>query len=641
MQNVILQPIEVGGQTFKNRIMFPPLTTGYEKNGMISEQDMGFYTRLAKGGVGYIVMGDVAPINSFSPTPKLFDDSQIPAFKALADSVHAYGTKLGVQLFHPEYDVDVINSLFMQKKFDEMRQRLHHDMMFFTDEVSEEMLMAIIDKMCACAVRAQKAGVDVIQIHGDRLNGCLCSTRMNHRTDKFGGSLENRVRFARMLTRAIRKAVPDMVIDYKLSIVTPQRGKGGIDEADAVQFAQWLVEDGVDMLHVAQANHTGNMADTIPPMGVQPYGFFVKIAGDIKKAVNVPVSAVGRIVDAEMAARVIESGMADMVAMGRPLLADPDWGTKIAAGKACDIRRCISCNKGCTDAIQNRQFLSCVLNAENGYENTRSIQPAAQKKKIAVLGGGPAGLEAARVAALRGHDVTLFEKTTTLGGQLNIACVPPRKEEMRRAAQDLIHAVCNAGVHLCMGQTRTAEQLKDAGFEAVINAVGAHSAAPRIPGIDSVNVADAWRVLAGEQQVYGTVAVIGGGMVGCETAEYLAARGCKVSVIEMMDKIAAGESTTILPTLLENYKTYGVEQYPSHKVKEFRMDAVVCENKDGAEVTIPCDYIVLAMGARSNEFDAAALEAAGIPVYSIGDAAGKAADISNAIRTGYDTACQL
>ena len=641
MENMILQPIVVGGQTFKNRIMFPPLTTGYEKNGMISEQDMGFYTRLAKGGVGYIVLGDVAPINSFSPTPKLFDDSQIPAFKALADSVHAYGTKLGIQIFHPEYDVDAINSLFMQKKFDEMRQRLHHDMMFFTDEASEEMLMSIIDKMCACAVRAQKAGVDVIQIHGDRLNGCLCSTRMNHRTDKFGGSLENRVRFARMLTRAIRKAVPDMVIDYKLSIVTPQRGKGGIDEADAVQFAQWLVEDGVDMFHVAQANHTGNMADTIPPMGVQPYGFFVKIAGDIKKAVNVPVSAVGRIVDAEMAARVIESGMADMVAMGRPLLADPDWGTKIAAGKACDIRRCISCNKGCTDAIQNRQFLSCVLNAENGYENSRSIQPAAQKKKVAVLGGGPAGLEAARVAALRGHDVTLFEKTTSLGGQLNIACVPPRKEEMRRAAQDLIRAVCNAGVHLCMGQTRTAEQLKEAGFEAVINAVGAHSAAPRIPGIDGVNVADAWKVLAGEQQVYGTVAVIGGGMVGCETAEYLAARGCKVSVIEMMDKIAAGESTTILPTLLENYKTYGVEQYPSHKVKEFRMDAVVCENKDGAEVTIPCDYIVLAMGARSNEFDAAALEAANIPVYSIGDAAGKAADISNAIRTGYDTACQL
>lgn len=641
MQNKLLQPIEVGGLTFKNRIMFPPLTTGYEKNGMLSEQDMGFYTRLAKGGVGYIVLGDVAPINSFSPTPKLFEDSQIPAFKALADSVHAYGTKLGVQIFHPEYDVDAINRLFMEKKFDEMRQRLHHDMMFFTDEVSEEILQAIIDKMCACAVRAQKAGVDVIQIHGDRLTGCLCSSRMNHRTDKFGGSLENRARFARMLVRAIRKAVPEMVIDYKLSIVTPQRGKGGIDQADAVQFAQWLVEDGVDMLHVAQANHTGNMADTIPPMGVQPYGFFVSIAGDIKKAVNVPVSAVGRIVDAEMAERVLESGMADIVALGRPLLADPDWGEKIAAGKGCDIRRCISCNKGCTDAIQNRQFISCVLNAENGCENLRSITPAQQKKKVAVLGGGPAGLEAARVAALRGHEVTLFEKTTALGGQLNIACIPPRKEEMRRAAQDLIRAVCKAGVQLRLAQAPTAEELKAAGFEAVINAVGAHSAAPRIPGIDHVNVADAWKILAGEQQVYGTVAVIGGGMVGCETAEYLAERGCKVSVVEMMDKIAAGESTTILPTLLENYKTYGVAQYPGHKVKEFRLDAVLCENKDGAEVTIPCDYIVLSMGARSNEWDASALEGTGVEVYAVGDAAGKAADIANAIRTGYDTACKI
>ena len=641
MQNKLLQPIEVGGLTFKNRIMFPPLTTGYEKNGMLSEQDMGFYTRLAKGGVGYIVLGDVAPINSFSPTPKLFEDSQIPAFKALADSVHAYGTKLGVQIFHPEYDVDTINRLFMEKKFDEMRQRLHHDMMFFTDEVSEEMLQAIIDKMCACTVRAQKAGVDVIQIHGDRLTGCLCSSRMNHRTDKFGGSLENRARFARMLVRAIRKVVPEMVIDYKLSIVTPQRGKGGIDQADAVQFAQWLVEDGVDMLHVAQANHTGNMADTIPPMGVQPYGFFVSIAGDIKKAVHVPVSAVGRIVDAEMAERVLESGMADIVALGRPLLADPDWGEKIAAGKGCDIRRCISCNKGCTDAIQNRQFISCVLNAENGCENLRSITPAEQKKKVAVLGGGPAGLEAARVAALRGHDVTLFEKTTSLGGQLNIACIPPRKEEMRRATQDLIRAVCKAGVQLRLAQAPTAEELKAAGFEAVINAVGAHSAAPRIPGIDHVNVADAWKILAGEQQVYGTVAVIGGGMVGCETAEYLAERGCKVSVVEMMDKIAAGESTTILPTLLENYKTYGVAQYPGHKVKEFRLDAVVCENKDGAEITIPCDYIVLAMGARSNEWDASALEGTGVKVYAVGDAAGKAADIANAIRTGYDTACKL
>lgn len=361
----------------------------------------------------------------------------------------------------------------------------------------------------------------------------------------------------------------------------------------------------------------------------------------LKKAVNVPVSAVGRIIDAKMAERVIESGMADIVALGRPLLTDPDWGEKIAAGKACDIRRCISCNKGCTDAIQNREFLSCVLNAENGYENTRRITPCEKKKKVAVIGGGPAGLEAARVAALRGHDVTLFEKTTTLGGQLNIACVPPRKEEMRRATQDLVRAVINANVHLCLAHAPSVKELKEAGFDTVINAVGAHSFAPKISGIENVNVLDAWKILAGEQQAYGTVAVIGGGMVGCETAEYLASRGCKVSVIEMMDKIAAQESSTILPTLMENYKKYGVAQYPSHKVKEFKLNSVICENKDGEEVKILCDHIVLAMGARSNEFDVSSLEDAGIEVYSVGDAAQKASDISNAIRTGYDTACKI
>lgn len=641
MENVLLQPIQVGGKTFKNRIMFPPLTTGYEKNGMLSEQDMGFYTRLAKGGAGYIVLGDVAPINSFSPTPKLFDDSQIPAFQALADSVHAYGAKLGAQIFHPEYDVDAINALFMQHKFDEMRQRLHHDMMYFTDEVSEEMLLNIIDKMCACAVRAQKAGLDAIQVHGDRLTGCLCSTRMNHRTDKFGGSLENRTRFARMLVRALRKAVPDMVIDYKLAVVTPQRGKGGIDEADAVQFAKWLEEDGVDMFHVAQANHTGNMADTIPPMGVQPYGFFVNIAGKIKQAVSVPVSTVGRIIDPAMAQRIVESGKADIVGLGRPLLADPDWAVKLEKGCACDIRRCISCNKGCTDAIQQRQFVSCVLNAENGCETVRSITPAETKKKVAVIGGGPAGLEAARVAALRGHDVTLFERETELGGQLNLASVPPRKAEMRRAVADLVHAVRRAGVHLQLGSETTAAQLQQCGFETVLVAVGAHNAAPAIPGRENVNVVDAWSVLSGQQQVYGRVAVVGGGMVGCETAEWLAVQGCTVSVIEMADKIAAGESSTILPTLMESYKAHGVTQLPGHKVKEFTLNAVVCEDKDGKEVSIPCDYIVLAMGARPNSFDTDALEKSGIAVQRIGDCDGKAADISRAIRAGYDAACKI
>ena len=637
----LLEPITIGGVRLKNRIMFPPLTTGYEaKDGSISPQSRAFYTRLAQGGVGYIVLGDVAPIPSFSPTPKLFDDSQISSFRLLADSVHAHGAKLGLQIFHPEYDCDALNALFAQGEMEQVRTRLHHDMAFFVDEVSEDALMLIIEKMCECAVRAQKAGADAIQVHGDRLVGALCSTQLNHRTDQFGGSLENRTRFALLLVRALKNAVPGMLIDYKFPVVTPERGKGGIDEADAPQFAKWLQDAGVDMLHVAQANHTGNMADTIPPMGVQPYGFFVDIAGVVKAAVSIPVSAVGRIIDPAMAESVLQSGKADMIGIGRALLADPDWANKAAAGQAGDIRRCISCNRGCTDNIQNRAFIACVLNAENGYEETRVITPASVKKNVVIIGGGPAGLEAARVAAIKGHSVTLFEKEAALGGQLNLAEVPPRKQEIRRAVQNLERAISTEGVTLRLGEMATTQSILALAPDAVIVAVGALSFTPPIPGVDGPNVCDAWKILAGEQDVSGRVAVIGAGLVGCETAEYLATQGCQVSLVEMRDSIAAGMSNTVLPTLLENYKAHGVKQYTGHKVTSMAVGELRCEDKDGNAVHIPCDHVVMASGARSVSFDTDALSAQGIAVVKVGDCA-EVADISNAIKTAYDAANSL
>lgn len=635
----ILEPIKVGSMTLKNRIMFPPLTTGYEaKDGSISSQSKAFYTRLAKGGAGYIVLGDVAPIRSFSPTPKLFDDSQIESFQNLADSVHQYGAKLGVQIFHPEYDCDAVNALFAQGKMNEARQRLHHDMMHFADEVSEEMLLTIIEKMCDCGVRAQKAGIDVIQVHGDRLVGALCSTRMNHRSDRFGGSLENRTRFAVMLVKRLREVLPDMVIDYKFSIVTPERGKGGIDAQDAPLFAKWLQEAGVSMLHVAQANHTGNMADTIPPMGVQPYGFFTELAGQVKDAVSIPVSCVGRILDPAMAECIIQSKKADIAALGRPLLADPDWVNKAAEGRACDIRRCISCNKGCTDNIQNRAFISCVLNAENGYEETRTITPANLQQNVVVIGAGPAGLEAARVAALRGHRVTLFEKEMKAGGQLNLACVPPRKDEIKRAIHFLEHAVKRAGVTLRMGETADNERIKELNPDAVIIAAGARNASLPVKGAGGANVCDAWSILEGTSQVYGRAAVIGGGMVGCETAEYLAEQGCKVSVVEALDEIAQGEGSTVLPAMMENFKRLGIEKFTGHTVKEILIDGLDCQTKDGIDVKIYCDYAVIAAGAKPVVYDAQELKDMGIAVYYAGDCVEKARDISYAVKSGYDAA---
>ena len=310
-------------------------------------------------------------------------------------------------------------------------------------------------------------------------------------------------------------------------------------------------------------------------------------------------------------------------------------------GLICPDKFCMqACTRSRIDFAVNIPKVQATIleNFRNDGEDYSQTKP--KGKNVAVIGAGPAGIAAASLLAKSGYEVNIFEAGNQIGGALNMipdARLPHdviEKDWKFISNTPLIRLHLNARV----GDVRPLLMQ----YDGVIIATGE-------PNTAQLNIEGEELCLSHMEYLHhperyatsGRVAVIGGGMVGCETAEYLAARGCKVSVIEMMDKIAAGESTTILPTLLENYKTYGVEQYPSHKVKEFRMDAVVCENKDGAEVTIPCDYIVLAMGARSNEFDAAALEAASIPVYSIGDAAGKAADISNAIRTGYDTACQL
>lgn len=638
----LLESINIGNITLKNRVMFPPLTTGYEgRDGSITPQSIEFYERLAKGGVSYIVIGDVSPINGFSPTPKLYDDSQIDGFKKLCDSIHKYGAKVSVQIFHPEYDCDEINKMVASGDMQAVRAKLHHDMQHFVTEVSEESLKDIIDKMCNCAIRAQKAGVDIIQIHGDRLVGSLCSTILNKRNDKFGGTLENRTRFALQLVKALKEAVPDMPIDYKFSVVTPKRGKGGISLDEAPIFAKWLEEAGVDMLHVAQANHTGNMADTIPPMGVQPYGFFVDIASTIKKSVNIPVSTVGRIFNPKMAESILEADKVDMIGLGRILLADPDWVNKVKENKLEDIRECICCNKGCTDNIQNRKFLSCVLNAENGYEGTRKITEATTKKKVIVVGGGPAGLEAARVASLKGHNVTLFDENTSLGGQLNLACIPPRKNEIRRAIRFLTHSVISQNVELRLGKKVTQEDILTLNPDVVLVAVGASNVIPNIDGYNRKMVCDSWKILNGEQQVFGKIAVIGGGMVGCEVAELLCIQeGNKVSIIEMDNSIAKDESNTILPTLMENFKTNNVEIYTNHKVNKIDKEYIICENNNN-EIKIPCDYVVMAVGARPNSFDVDKLLENNIKVVKIGDCKDKAADIENAIKTAYDAANEI
>ena len=643
----ILKPIKVGKTTFKNRIMFPPLTTGYEeRDGAIGEQCFQFYRRLAEGGTGYIVIGDVAPVATFTPTPKLFREEHIPPFRRLADACHSYDCRLGIQLFHPEYDVDALNALFAQGKMAEVRQKLHHDLQHFINEVTEEQLQLLLDRMEACAKLAARAGVDCIEIHGDRLVGSLCSKILNHRTDSYGGSFENRTRFALALVARLKQAVPDMVIDYKLPVITPLkggglRGKGGLELDEAKQLALLLEQAGVDMIHVAQANHTGNMADTIPPMGTQPYGFTVSCAAEIKKLVSIPVSCVGRIVSPSAAEAIVSSGKADIVGLGRSLLSDPDFARKCEEGHPACVRECIMCNKGCTDNIQNRAFLSCILNAENGYEGQRVITPAQTKKRIAVIGAGVAGLEAARVAAVKGHTVTVFEQSLQAGGQVLLASVPPRKEEMLRILNYYEAVFQKLPVSFRFGTTLLPEDYTD--YDEIIAATGAYNFIPPIPGHELPIVASAWDVLAKKSIVFGKVVIIGGGLVGVETAEYLAKAGCEVTIVEMLDAIAKEESGTILPTLMEELDNYGVIRHTHTKLNEIHPDfiTVTTETADTEPKTfeIPADFVVMAVGARKQLPN---LKDCPLPIHYVGDCSGeRPSNIEHAIKSAYDTANAL
>lgn len=662
----LLRPLQVGPLTLKNRMMFPPMTTGYEeRDGSIGDRSLAFYERLAKGGVSYVVLGDVAPANTATPTPKLYSDAQIPSFRQLADTLHQYDCKLGLQVFYPEYDVPRFTALMRElmgllRELPELKtagdpsyeeklaRRLYVGQQLdlcmgkggpaFVDTATVEQLKDIQQLMAVCAQRAAQAGVDAIEVHGDRILGSLCSVHLNHRQDEYGGCFENRIRFALETVAAIREAAPGLMLEYKLPLITVNadgslRGKGGLEAEEAVAFAKLLEQAGVHMIQAAQANHTGNLGDTIPPMGSVPENWTLPLAERIKQAVSIPVATVGRVITLKNGEQILQQGKADMIAYGRSLLADPDLPNKAQTGEP--VRHCLNCNLGCVDALHNRRYLSCILNAENGDEQTIFIRPGEGKKKVVIVGGGIAGMEAARVCALRGYEATIYESTDKLGGQLHLASVPPRKQEILRALHDYEVLLPRLGVKVLLNTPCTPELCKNA--DAVIVAVGAHDRILQIPGADRANVVSAWEVLGGEKTLSGRCLVVGGGLVGTETAEYLLKQGCQVTTMKRSDRLAGGISTTLEPLVLEDFRRGNVVQYLKTRIDAITDTGVVAEDlTTGEPVAVPCDWVVMATGSDPNIFPVDGISA---PVYHVGDCCeGSTCDISGAIRTAYKAA---
>jgi 2,4-dienoyl-CoA reductase-like NADH-dependent reductase (Old Yellow Enzyme family)/thioredoxin reductase len=633
----LFQPIALGPLTLRNRIVFPPMTTGYEEKGRVTPRSRAFYRNVARGGAGLVVIGDVSIQPSFAPTPFAHDDSFVPGLRELVGDVHAEGARIAAQLFHQEYDTAEIGRVMQVEGREAARRKLHHDMEDYCNRLTTADIAAILDRFRRAAERVREAGFDLIQVHGDRLVGMFTSGVLNKRTDEYGGPLRNRARFALEVVQTIREAVPDVPVEYKLSIIRtdPPLGKAGPTLEEAQVMAGWLEAAGVVGFHVALANH-GSIGDTIPAMGTQPYGCFVDLAEGVKRSAHVPVTAVGRILDPAFAEEVLASGRADLVGIGRGLIAEPDWPRLVERGDTADMRVCIMCNH-CAGSLMSSQPLQCAINATIGEAGPVEIEPAAAPRRVLVIGSGPAGMEAAHVAARRGHRVTLVERKGELGGQLPLCSAPPHKHELSRLTRYLTAQVERQGVHVRPGSGASiGELLDEVKPDAVIVATGATPSSLPVPGIDRPSVATAWDVMSGAVQVGPRTAIVGGGSVGVETALLLGPRGVSVTIVEMLDAVGAGESPTVMPFIHAQLARHGVRVLTKHRVASVEADGLRVATPDGATIAIECDTVVMAVGTRRNQTFAEEIAARGLECHVVGDCReGSPGTIAGAIRDGF------
>ena len=642
----LLSPIKIGETTVKNRIFMPPLSTNLADKGYVTDELVEHYKARAKGGVGLFVteVVTVEPTYCYLPGDMcIYDDSFIPGWKKLADGVHEYGAKILPQLFHPAhmaFPLPGTPRLIAPSNVGP----------YYAKEapraVTKEELKVIIRQFGEAAKRAQIAGADGVEIHAAHAHGLLggfLSPLYNKRTDEYGGDIDHRLRLTLEVIEEVRRVCgKNFIIDVRIS--GSEYTDGGLNLNDMIYVAKQLEKAGVDFLHVSGGT-TIARGSSIPAPGT-PMGSHAATAAEIKKYVSIPVATVGRITEPWIAEELIANGKADICMIGRANLCDPEFANKVAAEKADDIRPCIGCLR-CLNGIMFGKRVACTVNPSFELENEDTLAPAAEKKNVLVIGSGPAGMEAAFVAAKRGHHVVLCEKDAELGGLMRIAAVPIAKQDLTRLIQYMARRLEGAGVEVRLNCTVDKAMLEGEfkGWEVIAGAGAQPIVIPAFTGFKQWMTAD--DVLAGRAFPGRKIVVIGGGSVGCETADYLAPlvndlypRNREITLLEMAPGVMASESGPGRSLLVQRMMAKGVQMICGAKVEKVD-ETNIWYTRDGQQHCIAdADTLVLAMGYKADPALEEMLKAAGASYHLIGDA-NKVGTIKDAIGAGYETAKAL
>ena len=633
----LFAPIRMGRMELKNRLKLTPMGMGYCPGMRVSQQQKSFYHERARGGVGLIgLCCTPSRLEEDASLPGIYSDEFIPELRELVVVCSAYGAKVYCQLVAPygwAFGSGPVEWVSPSGITVDGKTRPSFQVgltpagpqprALTVDEIHE-----MVAAMGNAALRARQAGFDAVEIiasSGYTLSQFL-SPLTNKRTDEYGGSLENRVRIFVEMVESIKRSAGE---DYTITtLVSPQHAEGGYSMDELKAFAAALEKAGVDGFCTRPGWHDDRLE--MLQMTV-PQGSWVHIAEELKKAVSVPVSAGARITDPLLAERVLAEGRADLVYMGRALIADPELPNKAREGRLDEIRPCIGCMR-CYDQVPDP--VRCSVNPRVGLEATGLVEPATQARKVLVVGGGPAGMEAAAVAAERGHRVTLVEKGSRLGGQLLLATEPPHKEDLSRLTKYLSKRLDRLGVDVVLGRKADVGSVQEIQADAVVLATGAVPLVPGIPGVDRDNVVTAFEVLSGEKEVGTRVVVVGGGMVGCETSEFLVEKGKRVTILEMLKRIGNDIGPATRRGTLMRLKNGDVRMETGVRVEEI-VEGGVRGNRDGQSEFFEADSVVLAMGTVPEARLAAELEGRVAELRRAGDCV-EPKRIMEAIESGFE-----